>query len=317
MARTAARRGVILLMGPTASGKSALAIRLAEQLPLELISVDSAMVYRGMDIGTAKPERALRERVAHHLIDIRDPAERYSAGEFVLDARRAAEQIWARGKTPLLVGGTMLYFHALTDGIAELPEGDAGLRAAIDAEGAHLGWPAMHAELAKVDPLAAGRIHVNDPQRIQRALEVYRLTGAPISSLQSARLSVFSDVQIVEFAIAPLERDELHTRIANRFLAMLEAGFLQEVRGFYARGDLTAEHPAMRAVGYRQLWRHLAGQIGLDEATVQALAATRQLAKRQFTWLRRRVDARWLDSMHPEVASQLFNALSKCGFFSV
>ncbi len=317
MVTAATRRGVILLMGPTGSGKSAMAIRLAEQLPLELISVDSAMVYRGMDIGTAKPERVLRERIPHHLIDIRDAAERYSAGEFVLGARRAAEDIWARGKTPLLVGGTMLYFHALTEGIADLPEGDAALREAIDSDGARLGWPAMHAALAKVDPLAASRIHVNDPQRIQRALEVYRLTGSSISSLQQARLSVFADAQIVEFAIAPLERHELHTRITARFLAMLDAGLLDEVRGFYARGDLTAEHPAMRAVGYRQLWRHLAGQIGLDEATEQALAATRQLAKRQFTWLRRRGDARWLDSMHPEVASQLFNALSKCGFLRV
>jgi tRNA dimethylallyltransferase len=317
MANSATSRGVILLMGPTGSGKSALAIRLAEQLPLELISVDSAMVYRGMDIGTAKPERALRERVAHHLIDIRDPAERYSAGDFVLDARRAAEQIWARGKTPLLVGGTMLYFHALTAGIADLPEGDAAVRERIDADAARFGWPTLHAELAKVDPLAASRIHVNDPQRIQRALEVFRLTGSTISSLQHARLSVFSDAEIVEFAMAPLERPELHTRISRRFSAMIEAGFVDEVRGFYARGDLTAEHPAMRAVGYRQLWRHLAGQIGLDEATAQALAATRQLAKRQFTWLRRRVDARWWDSMHPEVASLMFNALSKCGFVGV
>jgi tRNA dimethylallyltransferase len=306
-------RGVILLMGPTGSGKSALAIQLAEQLPLELVSVDSAMVYRGMDIGTAKPDEALRRRIPHHLIDIRDPKESYSAGEFARDALEAMQTIWARGRTPLLVGGTMLYFHALTDGIAPLPTANTAVRAEIERQAAQLGWAALHAQLSNIDPAAARRIHVNDPQRIQRALEVFRLTGASITSLQRRRLSAFADVQVIEFAIAPLERHELHTRIRDRFMAMLDAGLLEEVRGFYARGDLTAEHPSMRAVGYRQLWRHLTGQIALGEATEQAVAATRQLAKRQFTWLRRRVDAHWLDSMHPEVASQMMDALSKCG----
>jgi tRNA dimethylallyltransferase len=300
-------------MGPTGSGKSALAIQLAETLPLELVSVDSAMVYRGMDIGTAKPDESLRRRIPHHLIDIRDPKESYSAGEFVRDAIQAAQGIWARGRTPLLVGGTMLYFQAITAGIAPLPQADAEVRAEIDAEAAQSGWAALHEQLSKVDPAAARRIHVNDPQRIQRALEVFRLTGASITSLQQSRLSAFADAQVIEFAIAPLERHELHTRIRHRFMTMLDAGLLEEVRGFYGRGDLTAEHPSMRAVGYRQLWWHLAGQIALGEATEQAVAATRQLAKRQFTWLRRRADARWFDSMHPEVALQMMDALSKCG----
>ncbi len=308
------RRCAVLLMGPTGSGKSALAIRLAEELPLEIISVDSALVYRGMDIGTAKPALALRARVAHHLIDIRDPTASYSAGEFARDAHLAMQDIWRRGRQPLLVGGTMLYFHALSAGIAPLPTADLGIRAAIDAQAAEVGWTALHAELARVDPQAAARIHVNDPQRIQRALEVFRLTGTPISKLQQRRLSAFADVNVIEFAIAPLERAELHTNIEMRFKAMLDAGLLAEVRGLYERGDLSAEHPSMRAVGYRQLWRYLAGHCALDEATEQAIAATRQLAKRQLTWLRRRSAAQWLNSMHSEVANTIINALSKGGF---
>ena len=312
--RDSERRCAVLLMGPTGSGKSALAIRLAEELPLEIISVDSALVYRGMDIGTAKPQLALRARIPHHLIDIRDPAASYSAGEFARDAQLAMQDIWRRGRQPLLVGGTMLYFHALSAGIAPLPPADPGVRAAIDAQAAEVGWAALHAELARVDPQAAGRIHVNDPQRIQRALEVYRLTGSPITKLQQRRLSGFADVNVMEFAIAPLERAELHTNIELRFKAMLAAGFLAEVRGLYERGDLNAEHPSMRAVGYRQLWRYLAGHCAFDQATEQAIAATRQLAKRQLTWLRRRSAAQWLDSMHSEVAHAIFDALSKGGF---
>lgn len=312
MARARPRQ-VVLLMGPTGSGKSDLAIEMAERLPVELVSVDSAMVYRGMDIGTAKPDPALRARIPHHLVDIRDPAESYSAGDFARDVVQAADAIWSRGRTPLLVGGTMLYFHALTAGIARLPEADEKVRAVIDAQAAQFGWAALHEELARVDPDAAKRIHVNDPQRIQRALEVYRVTGETITGLQQARVSAFADVQLIEFAIAPLERRDLHTRIRARFMSMLEAGFLEEVRGLFARGDLSAEHPSMRAVGYRQLWRHLAGSCKLNEATEQAVAATRQLAKRQFTWLRRRENAQWLNSMHPETPSQMIDALSKCG----
>jgi tRNA dimethylallyltransferase len=307
------RRHAVLLMGPTGAGKSDLAIQLTQRLPLEIISVDSALVYRGMDIGTAKPDLTTRARTPHHLIDIRDPAMRYSAGEFVRDAQQAMQEIWNRGRQPLLVGGTMLYFHALSAGIAQLPEADAEVRAAIDRMAAERGWAAVHQQLAEVDREAAARIHVNDPQRIQRALEVHRLTGQTISKLQQNRLSAFADVKVMEFAIAPLERAELHTKIALRFQAMLDAGFVREVMNLYERGDLSAEHPSMRAVGYRQLWRYLSGTCALNEATDQAIVATRQLAKRQLTWLRRRLDARWLDAAHADTARVILDALSKGG----
>ncbi len=288
-------RVAVLLMGPTGAGKTDLALRLVERLPLEIVSVDSALVYRGMDIGTAKPAAAVRARVPHHLVDIRDPAERYSAGDFVRDAGRAIGGIWARGRIPLLVGGTMLYFHALTEGIAELPEGDPDLRASIDAEAARVGWAALHEELRRIDPASATRIHANDPQRIQRALEVHRLTGATISELRTRRTAALADVRYLEFAVAPARRAELHTALAARFDAMMRAGLLDEVRHFYRRGDLTREHPSMRAVGYRQLWQHLDGVWPLNVAVDAAVAASRQLAKRQWTWLRRRAGARWLD----------------------
>jgi tRNA dimethylallyltransferase len=308
------RRSAVLLMGPTGAGKSDLAVRLAERLPLEIVSVDSALVYRGMDIGTAKPSLSTRARIPHHLIDIRDPTAGYSVGEFTLDVRQAMQHIWARGHQPLLVGGTMMYFHALSAGIADLPEANVSVRAEIDARAARMGWAAVHQELASVDPQAAARIHVNDPQRIQRALEVHRVTGQTITKLQQARLSVLDDVNVMEFALSPLERAELHTKIELRFKAMLEAGFVEEVRRLYERGDLSPEHPSMRAVGYRQLWRYLSGQCALKEAENQAIAATRQLAKRQLTWLRRRAAARWLDSMRPDVADAVFDALSEGGF---
>jgi tRNA dimethylallyltransferase len=308
------RRSAVLLMGPTGGGKSDLAVRLAEELPLEIISVDSAQVFRGMDIGTAKPMPSIRARIPHHLIDIRDPAMGYSVGEFIRDAQCAMQDIWSRGRQPLLVGGTMMYFHALTAGIADLPEADSAVREGIDASAALHGWAAVHQQLADVDPQAAARIHVNDPQRIQRALEVHRLTGQTISQLQQQRVSAFADVKVIEFALAPLERGELHTRIELRFKAMLEAGFVEEVRSLYERGDLSAEHPSMRAVGYRQLWRYLAGLSALNEAAQQAIAATRQLAKRQLSWLRRRADAQWLDSMRSDVARTILDALSEGGF---
>jgi tRNA dimethylallyltransferase len=309
------RRSAVLLMGPTACGKSDLAVRLAEEMPLEIISVDSAQVFRGMDIGTAKPSLSTRARIPHHLIDIRDPVMGYSVGEFIRDVQCAMQDIWSRGRQPLLVGGTMMYFHALTAGIADLPEADASVRAHIDASAAEFGWAAVHQQLADVDPQAAARIHINDPQRIQRALEVHRLTGQTISQLQQQRVSAFADVKVIEFALAPLERGELHTMIESRFKGMLDAGFVEEVGSLYKRGDLSAEHPSMRAVGYRQLWRYWAGLSALNEASEQAIAATRQLAKRQLTWLRRRADARWLDSsVRSDVARLIIDALSEGGF---
>jgi tRNA dimethylallyltransferase len=317
MGDAAERRGAILLMGPTGSGKSDLALQLCERLPLEIVSVDSAMVYRGMDIGTAKPDAAIRARIAHHLIDIRDPHDTYSAGDFTRDAAAAVERIWQRGRVPLLVGGTMLYFHALTSGIARLPQGDASLRAQIEAQAEQVGWAEMHRRLARIDPAAAARIHVNDPQRIQRALEVYQLTGITITRLQQSRVSAFADANILEIAVAPLERRDLHTRIASRFRAMLSAGLVEEVRRLRANVGVSAEHPAMRAVGYRQIGQYLSGLCSLKDAENLAIVATRQLAKRQFTWLRRREHAQWFDSMHPEAASRVFDALWKCGFIQL
>ena len=305
------RRRAVLLMGPTGAGKSALAVRLAEEFPLEIVSADSALVYRGMDIGTAKPDLETRRRVPHHLIDIRDPVMTYSTGDFLADAGAAMEDIWRRGRQPLFAGGTMLYFHTLSAGIADLPDRDLVVRAAIDARAAQVGWPAVHEELAQVDPEAAARIHRNDPQRIQRALEVYQLTGQPISVLQRARVSVLADVDVLECVMSPSDRNILHARIETRFSAMLAAGFVDEVQRLRKRSDLNAEHPSMRAVGYRQIWRYLDARCTLAEAREQAIAATRQLAKRQLTWLRARSRATWFDSAHPDVASMMLSALSE------
>jgi tRNA dimethylallyltransferase len=303
----------MLLMGPTGAGKSEVAVQLARELPVEIVSVDSALVYRGMDIGTAKPDLAIRAAIPHHLIDIRDPAMRYSAGEFLLDAAGVMRDIWARGRQPLFVGGTMLYFHALTAGIADLPEGDLAIRAEIDAQAASVGWDRMHRKLAAVDPESAARVHANDPQRIQRALEVYRLTGEPISRLQRDRVSILAGVDVLEIALSPVDRPVLHARLRSRFEGMLAAGFVDEVRILYERSDLHAEHPSMRAVGYRQIWRYLDGEHGLDEATEQAIAATRQLAKRQLTWLRARSKAKWIDSTRSDAGKMIFNEWQEDG----
>ena len=308
------RRRALLLMGPTGSGKSNLAVCLAERFPLEIVSVDSALVYRGMDIGTAKPDRATRARLVHHLIDIREPTTQYSAGEFVMEVRVVMEGIWARGHQPLLVGGTMLYFHALTAGIADLPEANPVVRAAIDAEALAHGWPAMHRQLESVDPLAAARIHANDAQRIQRALEVFRVSGASITSLQQKRVSVLADVEATEWVLAPTQRQELSLTLEQRFKGMMAAGFLDEMRGLFARGDLSAEHSAMRAVGYRQLWQFLAGEINLEQAVERAVIATRQLAKRQMTWVRQRPQARGFDCNRPEVVDTALDALAVLRF---
>ena len=271
------------LAGPTASGKSALALAAAARWPLEIVSVDSALVYRGMDIGTAKPSPAELAAVPHHLVDIREPTDAYSAANFVADARRLIGEIQARGRHALLVGGTMLYFKALVDGIDALPPADAAVRAALDARAAAEGWPALHAELARVDPPTAARLPPNDAQRIQRALEVWQLTGQPISAFHGRRSVPALPLPLV--SLEPADRAWLHRRIAERFDAMLAAGFVDEVRRLRARGDLDPALPSMRCVGYRQAWAALdAGDLGpLRE---QGIAATRQLAKRQLTWLR-------------------------------
>jgi tRNA dimethylallyltransferase len=275
-------------MGPTASGKTDLAIAMAEAFGGELISVDSALVYRGLDIGSAKPE------YPHHLINICDPLEVYSAAQFVVDAQRAIDDIRSRGKRPILVGGSMLYFRALFDGLAAMPAADPALRKEIEALAAAQGWPAVHARLATVDPDSAARIHPNHSQRLTRALEVYQLTGRPLSELHSEQSGGATTETMLAVAIAPQDRAVLHARIAARFTAMLSAGFLDEVATLRARDDLNAELPAIRAVGYRQLWEHLAGECSLGEACERALAATRQLAKRQFTWLRKWPELRWI-----------------------
>jgi tRNA dimethylallyltransferase len=295
---------LVVLTGPTGTGKSTLALRLVAQLhghlPLEIISMDSAQVYRGMDIGTAKATAAERSRVPHHLIDIRDPLEGYSAGEFVRDALQAVREIQARGAVPLIVGGTLLYLRALYHGLAVLPLADAALRAQIDARALQLGWPALHAELAHVDPLAAARIARGDAQRIQRALEVWQLTGAPISQWQQRTQGAREQFHWLRFALLPQEgpagRAALRERLAVRLAAMLEAGFVAEVQRLYARGDLTLRHAAVRAVGYRQLWSVFSAGAALADAQHAALIATAQLAKRQLTWLRREPQLTPLDA---------------------
>jgi len=285
----------VFLMGPTASGKTALAVELCSLFPLEIISVDSALVYRGMDIGTAKPDRATLQQAPHRLIDIRDPSERYSAANFCADARVEMEAITAAGRVPLLVGGTMLYFRALEHGLSELPAADPGVRLKLEKQAAEIGWPAMHTLLAQQDPVAAARIHPNDPQRIQRALEVIRVSGRPLSELQAQTSGSALAYRIHKCIVAPAERSVLHRRIGQRFAWMLENGFLEEVKGLHDRADLHADLPAMRAVGYRQAWHFLDGQCTLDEMRDKAVAATRQLAKRQLTWLRRESPCIWYD----------------------
>jgi tRNA dimethylallyltransferase len=277
----------IALMGPTASGKTRLAIALALALDGEVVSVDSALVYRGMDIGTAKPDLEERRGVPHHLIDILDPAEAYSTGRFRADALALLADITARGRLPILAGGTMLYFNALFSGLSALPSADPEIRRQLDAEAAARGWPALHAELARIDPTAAARIHPNDPQRIQRALEVYRLTGVPLTLLCAETQSPPPPFDLVRLIVAPADREALHERIRRRFLDMLGRGFLDEVRALYERGDLHADLPSIRAVGYRQAWSHLAGEYDDETLVERGVIATRQFAKRQFTWLRR------------------------------
>jgi len=298
------RLPVFVLTGPTGAGKSDWALRLAARAPVEIVSVDSALVYRGLDIGTAKPSAAQRARIPHHLIDICDPSESYSAGRFVTDALHSIGEIHARRRVPLLVGGTMLYLRALLHGLAVLPQATPELRARLDARAARAGWPALHAELAALDPVAAARIAPTDAQRIQRALEVYLSAGQPISELQRMTSSPLAGWPLRYWVVMPRSRAVLHERIARRFAAMMAAGFLDEVAGLRGRADLSARHPAMRAVGYRQLWAHLDGHYDLADAARRGVAATRQLAKRQLTWLRGESLGQWLD---PDAAEASWN----------
>ena len=276
----------ILLMGPTATGKTDLAISLCKRFPCDVVSVDSALVYRGMDIGTAKPDAETLARTPHRLIDIRDPEQSYSAGEFIRDAYREMDDILAAGRIPLLVGGTMMYFRALTEGIAELPSADHQVRQAIDVEAEKAGWPAMHEQLQKVDPAIAARIQPNDKQRIQRALEVYRSSGTPLSAWQRESAPQRNDFRYLKIGLNIEPRSLLHARIAKRLDHMVETGFIDEMKTLRQRPGLTADHPSMRSVGYRQFWQYLDDQYLLEEAIDRALFATRQLAKRQITWLR-------------------------------
>jgi tRNA dimethylallyltransferase len=307
--------GAIGLAGPTASGKTAAALAIAQRHDVEIISVDSALVYRGMDIGTAKPSAAELAAVPHHLIDIRAPRQAYSAAEFVLDARRLIGEIRARGRLPLLVGGTMLYFKALTHGLDDMPPADPTVRAELDAEAREKGWPAMHAELARVDPATAARLAPNDSQRIQRALEIQRITGRPLSAFHTSNPIANKDPStrgMPLISLEPSDRSWLHARIAQRFDAMLQAGLLDEVRQLRARGDLDADLPSMRCVGYRQAWELLDAQTGdapfpMERLRELGINATRQLAKRQITWLRSMPARHIVPCDHPEALAQVLD----------
>jgi tRNA dimethylallyltransferase len=296
---------VVMLMGPTASGKTALAVELVQQLPFEIISVDSALIYRGMDIGTAKPDPHVLAQAPHRLIDLLDPAEAYSAAQFRADALREIEAIRAAGRIPLLVGGTMLYFRALERGLADLPRADTTLRARLAAEAAERGLGVLHARLAKLDPTAAARIHRNDPQRILRALEVIELSGQPMTALLARGHGEPFPYRVAKWVIVPSDRDRLHRRIELRFRQMLRDGFVEEVKRLRARADLTAELPSMRAVGYRQVWRYLDGAYDDVAMTRQGIIATRQFAKRQLTWLRREQDAAWFECEDAQLVTKL------------
>ena len=296
-ARTPHWPPAILLMGPTASGKTALALTLAEALPCEIVSVDSALVYKGMDVGTAKPARKLLETVPHHLVDIIEPHERYSAARFRDDALVAMREITERGRIPLLVGGTMLYFKALLEGLNELPEADPMIRLVIDTMAEEQGWPAVHARLATVDPETAAKLAPNDAQRIQRALEIYHLTGKPMGELLKKPRYVYFPYRPIKIALIPSDRGMLHDRIARRFDEILAGGLVAELRALREEYGLESDMPAMRAVGYRQAWQHLEGDLDLDALREQGIAATRQLAKRQLTWLRAMEDVTVFDSL--------------------
>ena len=293
---------LICIAGPTASGKSAVSMALAKELPIEIINMDSATIYRGMDIGTAKPDQHEQALVPHHLIDILDPSQSYSAAQFRQDALSCAQAIRARSHLPLLVGGTMLYYKVLSEGIDDLPQANEAIRQDIQAQAEMLGWPALHQALKDIDPITAARLAPNDSQRIGRALEVYRATGKPLSSLFGNKIA--PSVPTVLVSLEPSDRHALHSRIEQRFDQMLEAGFVEEVQKLHARGDLHPGLPAMRCVGYRQLWDHIDGQCSLAEARTRGIAATRQLAKRQLTWLRSMSARHTIDCLSPDVSQQ-------------
>ncbi len=295
----------VAIMGPTASGKTAAALAIAQQVPCEIISVDSALVYRGMDIGTAKPSKEELAAVPHHLIDIIDPLDSYSVAQFRTDTLRLVAEISARGKVPLLVGGTMLYYKGLADGLDDLPGADAALRAQLDEEAARIGWPAMHARLAQIDPETAARLKPADAQRIQRALEIHALSGKPMSELLAQREKEELPFGLVSFALEPSDRGWLHERIARRFDIMLDSGFLNEVKTLRERGDLHLGLPSIRCVGYRQAWEYLDGSIDYATMRETGIIATRQLCKRQLTWLRAMPERIVIDCCAPDASEQL------------
>ena len=305
---------LLCLMGPTASGKTDLAVTLVQRFPFDIISVDSAMVYRGLDIGAAKPGAETLRIAPHRLIDIRDPAQAYSAAEFRDDALREIENIHASGRIPLLVGGTMLYFRALLNGLAPLPAASPAIRRKLEAERETYGNAILHQRLSRLDPAAAARIHPNDPQRVQRALEVFELTGRPLSELQAEAAVEAMPLRCLKLALMPPNRAWLHERIAQRFNTMLRTGLLDEVAGLRARPDLNLAKPALRAVGYRQVWRYLSGEIDYDEMLAQGISATRQFAKRQMTWLRAEPNIKRLDSSRPQYVQEVINYLNENHF---
>ena len=303
------RPPAVFLMGPPAAGKTDLAVALGELLPFEIISVDSALIYRGMDIGTAKPEPEVLARAPHHLIDIVDPAQSYSAADFRQDALTLMADITARGRIPLLVGGTMMYFKVLKDGMASMPPADAAVRQRLLDSARDHGWPYLHQQLASVDPEAAERIKPTDSQRLQRALEVYELTGKPLSQWHREQKARSLPYRVTSLALAPVDRAILHERIALRFVKMLEEGFLDEVKSLYARPDLTTSLPSVRSVGYRQAWSYLDGELSYDDMVERGIIATRQLAKRQLTWLRSWPDVHWLDSLSGNLSGDALSVL--------
>ncbi|ADZ91781.1 tRNA (adenosine(37)-N6)-dimethylallyltransferase MiaA [Marinomonas mediterranea] len=300
---------VVCLMGPTASGKTGLAVELASQHNYEIISVDSALVYRGMDIGTAKPDQETLRIAPHRLIDIIDPIESYSAADFVQDVVKEVSDIVAAGKKPLLVGGTMMYFNALQKGLAEMPQSNEAIRDEIEQEARDYGWEHLHKELSRIDPESAKRIHPNDPQRLQRALEVYRVSGKTMTELWAKQEPQKLPFNMINLAVMPDERSILHRRIEERFHQMMDLGFLNEVEDLYQRGDLTLELPSIRCVGYRQLWQYLEGEDSLDDAIFKGIVATRQLAKRQLTWLRGWEDLAIFDSLSKDLVGQTLKYL--------